>query len=283
MSNHVVVRAARAEDKESIVAFCQNTFSWGDYIADAWDRWLTDSSGQMLVGLVDDRPAAVVHVKFLDEGVAWLEGMRVHPDQRKIGIGAVMDTRALELARDHGCCVARLVTSIKNLAAQGLFAKQGYARLAQFNEWQTSPARKKFSQVRVGNSDAVAVVQSMWNEADARATCELMPNRHWHWFPLDELRVRHRIQSGEVRLVDDGFAMLLAFDEKDWNGLSLYALCGKENAMRELAIAARGEAHYRGYQHVEANLIDHPGINAALADAGYSREGGVLVYEFKLK
>ncbi|MDE3087842.1 MAG: hypothetical protein KGJ80_00460, partial [Chloroflexota bacterium] len=69
------------------------------------------------------------------------------------------------------------------------------------------------------------------------------------------------------------------FDEKDWSGINIQALVGDEETMRHLALAARGEAKYRGYPHVEAMLVDHAPLNAALTRAGYRREGGMFIYE----
>ena len=283
MSIEAVVRAARAEDKPAVIAFCQNTFSWGDYITETWDRWLADVEGQMLVGLVEDKPVALVHVAFLGDGVAWMEGMRVHPDFRKRGVGSTLNAQACQVALERGCQVARLVTSIKNIAAQSLLGRQGYQRTAQFNEWVAEPLRKKILHVRVGNPGDAANILTMWNASIARAACDLLPDRHWHWSPLSESRTRQFIQAGELRLMDRGFCTLLAFDESDWNGLSLHALSGDVSTMQELALAARGETYYRGYEHTEAQLIDHHGINAALENAGYRREGGLFLYEQRLK
>ncbi|MBI5653232.1 MAG: GNAT family N-acetyltransferase, partial [Chloroflexi bacterium] len=140
MNSAINVRAARAEDKSAILAFCQNTFHWGDYIGDAWDGWLADSTGQMFVGSVDDKPVGLVHVKILEGGVGWLEGMRVHPDFRRHGISTALDRAGHNFARGRDCRVARLVTSEKNIAAQKTIATQGYEIIARFGEWSAQPA-----------------------------------------------------------------------------------------------------------------------------------------------
>lgn len=38
----VVIRNAVDSDKSAILNFCQDTFSWGDYIQDVWDNWLSE-------------------------------------------------------------------------------------------------------------------------------------------------------------------------------------------------------------------------------------------------
>jgi GNAT superfamily N-acetyltransferase len=282
MSSQVQVRLARVEDKAAIVAFCQNTFSWGDYIADAWERWLADAGGRMLVGLVDERPVSVMHVALLGE-MAWLEGMRVHPEFRRHGIASALEAAGRAVAREHGCRVARLATSIKNIAAQGLLDTIGYCRAAQFNEWEIEPAPGDFSFARIANPDDLAFLGSCWRDAEMRAASHsVLPNRQWSWVPLDEPRWREQIRAGEVRVASRGFSLLLAFEERDWSGLVLHALVGDEETMYALALAARGETAYRGFARLEAQIADHPTVNRALERAGFTRGDGMFVYEMEL-
>ncbi len=277
------VRPARSDDKSAILAFCQNTFSWGDYIPEVWDRWLGDASGTMLVGVVDQQPVGLLRVAFLDDRVAWLEGMRVHPDFRRQGVGTAIDAAARSLARARGCRVERLATSIKNIAAQKILATEGYTRIAQFNEWETKPARRTLAATRVATlGDAPALLET-WRASAVGAARALLPDRHWHWHALTRPRLIDQTNAGEVRMANGGLGFLLAFDEKDWSGLSLQALAGDEESMVALALAARGEARYRGYPRVEALLVDHAPLNAALERAGYRRTGGMYIYEQSLE
>lgn len=283
MPNQVTVRIASALDKACIVAFCQNTFSWGDYIADVYDRWVADANGVALVGLVDGQPVAIIHAAFLDDGVAWIEGVRVHPDFRKLGVGSMIDMHARQWAREHGCRVARLVTGLKNVTAQGLFVKQGYHRVALFNEWEAEPLSEFNSNARVASVGDITTIQSLWGTSVTQEICPLLTDRHWRWSALGEWRIRNYVDAAQVRLLGNGFGLLLAFEESDWNALSFHALCGDRTTMTDLAHEARGEAYYRGYGRIEAQLLDHPEINAAMENAGYRREGGLYLYEQLLK
>lgn len=273
------MRPARVDDKDGVLAFCQNTFSWGDYITDAWDRWLTDNDGQMLVGVVDQQPVALIHIAFIDDGVAWLEGMRVHPNFRRQGIGGTIDQAARAFARLRGSRLARLATSIRNIPAQKTLAKESYSCVARFNEWEAEPARIDFSTPRRAVQNDADRILELWHIASRRTKRALMQDQHWRWAELSRGRLLDYIHSGEVRIVDGGVALLMTFDEHDWSGTNLYALVGDEESMFTLAYAARGETAYRGYQHIEAMLIDHPPVNTALERAGYHRDSGMLIYE----
>ena len=96
---------------------------------------------------------------------------------------------------------------------------------------------------------------------------------------MTEVNLREQIDAAEVRLTPRGFSILRAFDEGDWHTLTLHALVGDEETLRALALAARGEAKFRGYPQVEAIIADHPLLNVVLESTGYRREGGMFIYE----
>lgn len=282
MINSLSVRAARAEDKDAVLAFCQNTFQWGDYIPHVWDRWLNDPNGQLLVGVVNDQPVSVMRVA-IHGTMAWLEGMRVHPDFRRQGIARATEAEGRAWARARGCRVARLATSIKNLAAQTMLHLSGYQRIAQFNEWESEATSGDFSFARIAIENDWQRLDALWCAAPMhKASRALLPDRNWHWTPLDETRWREHLSRGEVRHTADAFSIVIAFDEQDWSMMSLFALVGNEDETYDLARAARYEAAYRGYPRLEAQIADHPAANRALARAGFTPNGGMFIYEIEL-
>lgn len=280
MNNSLAVRPARLDDQAAVVAFCRNTFSWGDYIADTFARWTQDAHGKLLVATLAGQPVGILHIAFLGNAVAWLEGMRVHPDHRRRGIGTRMDAAARQAARAHGCRAAQLVTGMKNIAAQKTLDTEGYQRVAQFNEWQAEPLSEKFSARRVGTHNDAPTLLAQWNQSEMRqASHHVLPDLHWHWSALDAARWRAHLTANQVRVAADGFAIVAASDEPAWNGLHLLALAGQAETLFALARDARCEAAYRGYAHVEANLANAAPLNAALARAGYHSDGGTFLYE----
>src|SRR6266496_3284069 len=55
MSN-LEIRFARPEDRDPVLAFCNETWSWGDYITNVWDDWLQNPAGQLFVATMDGQP-----------------------------------------------------------------------------------------------------------------------------------------------------------------------------------------------------------------------------------
>jgi ribosomal protein S18 acetylase RimI-like enzyme len=132
----VIVRPARPDDREAVLAFGQETWGGIDYIADVWEDWLTAESGALLVAAIEEQPVGLVHLAMPSHEDAWLECLRVNPSMRRHGIGRVLTSQALVVAREQGAKVARLFTSSENLAAQELVMRRfGFQKVAEVGRY----------------------------------------------------------------------------------------------------------------------------------------------------
>jgi len=69
-----------------VLAFCQHTFDWGDYVTLVWDEWLVDPQGQLWIATCDGTPVGMAKVSMLTPTEAWLQGLRVHEQYRRHGL-----------------------------------------------------------------------------------------------------------------------------------------------------------------------------------------------------
>ena len=136
MSN-LVIRRAQESDREAVLGFTKDTFSWGDYIYRVFDRWLADASGRLLVVELDGTIVGLSFVKMTKLGEVWLQGGRVDKRFRRSGIGAAMTNECLRIAKEEmNANIARVITDKTNFPPQKLLKKLGFKLVTEFTELQ---------------------------------------------------------------------------------------------------------------------------------------------------
>ena len=130
MSPTTVIRPAGASDGEAIAAFTQDTFAWGDYIADSFDTWLSEPGTLMVVAVDDqDTPIAMSRARIVSPIEAWFHAARVHPGWRGRGIAGDMAAELRVWAREEGAVVGRLLIEDWNEASVRHVEKIGFRRV----------------------------------------------------------------------------------------------------------------------------------------------------------
>jgi ribosomal protein S18 acetylase RimI-like enzyme len=133
------VRPARQEDRETVLAFCQQTWDWGDYIDRVWDEWLHDENGALLVATIDGQPVGVANIRMLNPQEAWMEGMRVDPAFRQHGVASALFDAQIAEARRRGASTARLMTESTNSAAIRLIERSSMERVSAHAPYEAGP------------------------------------------------------------------------------------------------------------------------------------------------
>ncbi len=129
--DNVVIRPGRLEDEPDIQAFTRHTFEWGDYVADVYADWVRemangDGEVYVAVSMPGGKAVGVNHARYLSPEEAWLEGIRVHPDYRRAGIGRLLTVASIEGARRRGMRVCRAAIDADNQKSQGLARSFGF-------------------------------------------------------------------------------------------------------------------------------------------------------------
>jgi GNAT superfamily N-acetyltransferase len=137
----IVVRRARHEDFGTVAGFTQDTFpGWGDYVPRVFAEWVDASDGVFLavtapdaggvdaegVPLAPGQVIAVARIAFLTPQEAWLEGIRVDPRVRGLGVATDLQVAELRWAAAHGVSVMRYLTGEHNEGSHRLGAKHGF-------------------------------------------------------------------------------------------------------------------------------------------------------------
>lgn len=183
----MVIRGADAGDKKNVLAFCKDTFSWGDYISDVWDTWL--SSGGLFVSEYDGEIVGMYNLSLIKEQV-WVEGLRVDPKHRRKGFGKNMLEHAESIAQDK---TIRFVIESDNKPSILLVESLGYSLEEKWQLYSTLPS-KQDSEAKLSNN-----ISQSKDLIDSHTYVD-----SWKWLPLDIEELQKLVNQERVVIYDVG-------------------------------------------------------------------------------
>jgi ribosomal protein S18 acetylase RimI-like enzyme len=200
----LVVRPARPEDRDAVEAFCATIWDGEDYVPSAWESWLHDDRGALLVAALAGRPVGLIHWRMVSDDEAWLEGIRVDPAQRRQGIARLLVSQALAGADGRGANIARLLTSAGNGASKGLVARFGFERVAEVVRYRgaalTAPSGVSARPLSPLDFERVWAWLEQSNLRPFLGGLEL---DHWSARALGELALRGYLANGYVWALEE--------------------------------------------------------------------------------
>lgn len=164
------IRKATKNDKDLILAFCQNTFSWGDYIASVWDMWFKE--GQLVVIEDNGTPLGMCHAH-LSKNQVWIEGLRVNPSFRRHGLATSLVNHLEKYAMRKGSKVSRMLIAQENKVSLRLARSLGYRIESKWWLYYTKPKKQKSEATPVSN---LTVAQTLNSQIFSES---------WRWYELD--------------------------------------------------------------------------------------------------
>jgi GNAT superfamily N-acetyltransferase len=95
---------------------------------------LAGPHGVLLLARVDDKPAGIGGVRFLDTEAAEVKSMYVSPTFRGRGLARALLTELERIAREHGCARIQLDTSDYLTGAVALYRSAAYREVPPYNK-----------------------------------------------------------------------------------------------------------------------------------------------------
>lgn len=286
--SEILVRPARAEDREAVLAFCAQTWEWGDYIERVWETWLTDPGGLLLVALIDDRPVGIVHTRMVNETDAWQEGMRVDPAYRQQGIARQLSLEAGAEAMRRGATTVRLVTESTNAASIYLVEQARFRQVGAFALHTAGPLGS-VPRHNMGLEEPVLAVPDDLNEiitylddSNIFPTVGGLYYEDFIGYRISDTLLAEKIQAGQVYLLRrwdrlDGLA--IAPTREDWRGKHLfigYIDGTTAESVSLIAYALRRKIAALGLERVAAAVPDLVMVRDAFTGAEYEWDGHIF-------
>ena len=275
----LVVRRANEADREAVLTFATGTWDGWDYIPNAWPVWLDATDGAFLVATAGEpssdagerpvdaegaqlavgAPVAITRVAMVSPNEAWLEGIRVDPRVRGLGVAADLQVAELQWVAAQGADVLRYATGGENVASHRLGARDGINLLARFRGWwwsatgsseededepsafdravlEVSTARRQDALRRLGDAGMVVStrrddVEDLWHRLSADATFlaahRLYEARSWAMAELTEALFRRHLERGEV---------IVSRDPSPQEGWAIAILVSEQLASEDLSV-----------------------------------------------
>jgi GNAT superfamily N-acetyltransferase len=183
-NNTMQIRDAQPSDKQAVLDFCKDTFSWGDYIADIWDSWILQ--GNLFVAVENDIPIGLSHLVFMDNRQAWLEGIRVNPNHRRKGYGRRIISHCESIANSK---TIRMIIESDNTPSIDLARSMGYSIEDWWRLYALTPKKETSSVVLASDINQVTRFVSSYTYVDS-----------WKWLPLENLDLEELIRQKRILL-----------------------------------------------------------------------------------
>ena len=143
----VVVRPARRSDRDPLMSFIKDVWGGHDYIPRVWDHWVRDTKNRLFVVVADGVPVGMNRIRFMEDGSAWFEGARVHPDYRSRGLGSMLGKNSMRVAMGLGIRNFRLTSGSRNHRAHRQIARIRFREVARFSVYEPPVGRRRPGEV----------------------------------------------------------------------------------------------------------------------------------------
>lgn len=232
----MMIREATIYDKIPILKFCRNTFSWGDYIEQVWDFWL--SEGNLFV-FEKQFPVGVCHAFYFKDQI-WIEGIRIDPDLRRQKIASKLVMHAEIVGKEKNASFSYMLIDIQNSSSLKMAHSLDYEIFQTWNFFSLSPKHNLNHKIQFEKS----LNLKRYNNYV----------KSWRWLPLDDVTLSKFYDDKKIikstSLENDSIAILT--DSEHFNKTLIVTLfSGSENSVLELISFLQNYAMEKKYERIQ--------------------------------
>lgn len=275
------IRRLTAEHEAQVRELCRAAVSWEDYVPRIFSRWVAEPQAEVLGSFEGERLVAMARYSLQEDGTAWFEGARVHPQHRNRGLATTLARELMKRATLRGARVARLITSQDNLPARRHLEKLGFRVRGKWLIAELARAERAVHEPTTP-SDARSLWRGLRRSAGYLRGAGLYGISST-FYRLNEPALRRFVGEGGVWAVRGGLALLAQGDqEKDGRkSLQVSFASGNARALRQLLALLVHRAHAQGlaaYAHLPATRAAQQALGSLSPPWSFT----ALVYERRL-
>ncbi|MCH7965978.1 MAG: GNAT family N-acetyltransferase [Nitrosopumilus sp.] len=163
-----MIREANSSDKIPVLKFCKDTFSWGDYIDQVWDSWLSEGN---LFLFEKQFQVGICHA-FYSKDQTWIEGIRIDPHFRKQKIASKLVKYAESIGREKDTSFSFMLIDTENTSSLSMANSLDYGVFQTWNFYSLIPKR---------NSNYDVYFEKSLNRQFYSHYV-----KSWRWLPVDD-------------------------------------------------------------------------------------------------
>ena len=209
-----MIKKATNSDKDAVLEFCQNTFSWGDYVGHVWDCWLKEDNLFVFEDNAD--PVGICHA-LTSRNQLWIEGIRVSPKHRRQKIASELIGFSEKIGLENKITTSFMLIDTSNTASLNLAIYLGYSIVETWKFYSLLP--KTVSDIHIQFEKTIdPKLYPMYVDS-------------WRWFPLDnpsigKLAVQNRIISSPI---SDNFSLSILTESEHFDNTLIATLFSNNN------------------------------------------------------
>lgn len=164
------------------------------------------------MGESDGKKMALAHVAMCPGRLAWLEGVRVHPDFRRARVATALLDRMLAWAAKKGAREASAIVSQENAPSQRMLERNGFSMKSAWIYHGTGRRLKKHATAaRIATKSDLAGILKFLHKSRIYALSARRYVSSWQWYFFDATALRRLVSEDRVVVTGrpvDGVAVL---------------------------------------------------------------------------
>lgn len=231
-----MIRNAKPSDKSQVLNFCQNTFSWGDYVEHVWDYWLNEN---LFFVYEKQFPVGMCH-GFFSKNQIWIEGIRVDPNFRKQKIASELVNHAESIGQKNGALFSLMLIDVENSTSLSMAKSLKYDVLETWKFYSLEPKE---------NSNSYVTFPESFDES-------FYPYyvKSWRWLPIDGPTISELVKQNKIiqSKIDGKFSTAIISDSEHFdNTLIITLFSGSEKSSLQIILFLQNYAKQNNYTRIQ--------------------------------
>ncbi len=232
----MMIREANSLDKIQILKFCTDTFSWGDYIDQVWDSWL--SEGNLFI-FEKQFPVGICHA-FYSEDQIWIEGIRIDPNFRRQKIASKLVKHTESVGKEKNISFSFMLIDTENTSSITMANSLDYDIFQTWNFYSLMPKRNSNYNVHFGKF----LNRQLYTHYV----------KSWRWLPVDDTTLSTFYQQNKIikSNVDGKESIAILTDSEHFdNTLIVTLFSGSQNTTLQVISFLQNYGIEKSYERIQ--------------------------------